>query len=678
MVIEDGHRPEPKSSSHQETIGSQLGSRRMAWPTDRLGAVIVDAAIVLTPIVSLLSSPLERVVMEGVILGAQEVALAGRLAQVVLALVTLFLYQTLFWKVFGATLGQLFFGLRVVNYHSRPSLSLAQSALRSAVWIGQWVFLFGFPFLTTFSHQFRRTWHDRLADTQVVSLRSRAAGSPGIQESLIINGIFAGAIYIGVLIISYHLLAALHSFKYGQNWERHLTFSVESCGPVEKARGHWPIEESGLEMAMALYAAGLVEESCLEPELDLSRFDRTFTGLDYLALAFVHAESSERSNSYLRAVCDEEESSYACAMSEWIRSSAGPLEDSQMSRSRRSLASVIDRGRGSLLEAPIYFDLWKLRHLIKKEDYPSALFLISSLKHVPSLMPFLRAQEVRVLWGMGERRRARDLSEILFPFLGLEQSLELSAWMCFEEMSFSCSHRDSHSCFWARGKLAEAKGPRLAEEVRSLLWLRENECHHGVSENQRPRWLSQDGGKSSLRQEAKQVSSALELKRSQKKADVAAELFLTMAQDVDLPPTWRSEAWRHWLEMLSSAERLADPVSYWRSMNMGRDRVRLGQVIMHRALELEQWELASELGKELLPMLSEEELFRGKMMVVSWNLGQRESAFSWLETLRSEERGPASHVREPLFAFDSPKLNEQFVRARSQLLRQGLSEDASP
>jgi uncharacterized RDD family membrane protein YckC len=77
------------------------------------------------------------------------------------------IYMALFWYLFGSTLGQLLFGLRVVRMDGSRALTFWQVVVRViGFYISMAVFFLGFLWILIDSG--RRGWHDKLARTKVI------------------------------------------------------------------------------------------------------------------------------------------------------------------------------------------------------------------------------------------------------------------------------------------------------------------------------------------------------------------------------------------------------------------------------------------------------------------------------------------------------------------------------
>ncbi len=637
----------------------------MAMPMDRLGSVIVDLFIVLTPAVTLFSAPLQRLVLESFLLGFSEMIWLSRAGQWLMGVAILVVYQTIFWRVFGATLGQMFFGLRVVDLHSGARLSGPAALLRSLIWNAQWIFFLGLTFLTVFSHQFRRSWHDRLADSQVLTLRQRAAAKPSQRDALVIQGFLAGLAYLLAVIVVYQLLAAAHSFRHGVSGGNS-GVSRKDCEAVDRAVADWPESTRRLEVAMALFAAGSIESECLEPELELARFERRFEGLDYLALAFLHADSQRRSDAYLKAVCSQDPDSFACSQAQIIRKLATtqPLSEERPYSKDSKPPSL----RSADSSAPAYYRLWALRQAMKEEDPKRALELIGSLESKASLRTFLSVEQVKAWWALGQRERARGRAEILAPVMSSVDGLDMASFICGEDIEFSCQRRDSSLCQWSFDWVSrQSTAAQLPFIDRlALLWVRDSDCRAQLGQGE-PEWMSLSQQESLLPEEAKTL---LRLSRYQAEGnELKAQIILQeLVEGEDFGLDYRLRAFKGKVQGSRSTMDMAQTIEFWRKLQLGHQSHYLGQVLFEQAIELGDYSLASEIGESLEQRLVEERDFQRSMVVVSWHQGQKKVARQWLD--RWQHQGSSEAVAPSrLPASDSPK-SQNFEKSWRAVLRQ--------
>jgi len=151
--------PKPKAPP-LEPRPAGFVSRFAAWFVDQLVLVVVDAVIGMTvQLVFTFSGQSIPVLSEDKI-----AALVGTAGFAFMASV---IYMALFWYLFGSTVGQLLFGLRVVRSDGSRLLSFSQVVVRViGFYISMAVFFLGFLWILI--DPGRRGWHDKLARTKVI------------------------------------------------------------------------------------------------------------------------------------------------------------------------------------------------------------------------------------------------------------------------------------------------------------------------------------------------------------------------------------------------------------------------------------------------------------------------------------------------------------------------------
>jgi uncharacterized RDD family membrane protein YckC len=151
--------PKPKAQP-LELRPAGFISRLAAWFVDQLVLVVAFAVIGMT--VQLVVTFSGRNVPA--LSGEKIAALFGTAG---FAFAASAIYMALFWYLFGSTLGQLLFGLRVVRSDGSRFLSLPQVVVRViGFYISMAVLFLGFLWILIDSD--RRGWHDKLARTKVI------------------------------------------------------------------------------------------------------------------------------------------------------------------------------------------------------------------------------------------------------------------------------------------------------------------------------------------------------------------------------------------------------------------------------------------------------------------------------------------------------------------------------
>jgi uncharacterized RDD family membrane protein YckC len=151
--------PKPKAQPIEPRPAGFI-SRFAAWFIDQLVIVVVFA--VMGVAIQLVFTFSGQSIPE---LSAEKIA--GLVGTAWFAVVVSSSYMALFWYLFGSTLGQLLFGLRVVRSDGSHILSFWQVVVRVIGFhISMAVFFLGFLWILI--DPGRRGWHDKLAGTKVI------------------------------------------------------------------------------------------------------------------------------------------------------------------------------------------------------------------------------------------------------------------------------------------------------------------------------------------------------------------------------------------------------------------------------------------------------------------------------------------------------------------------------
>jgi len=85
-------------------------------------------------------------------------------------LVVKFIYQALFVSLYGATIGKIVMGIKVINMDTILDASINQALLRAIIRIiSESLFFLGY--IWGFFDPYKQTWHDKIARTIVVDVK---------------------------------------------------------------------------------------------------------------------------------------------------------------------------------------------------------------------------------------------------------------------------------------------------------------------------------------------------------------------------------------------------------------------------------------------------------------------------------------------------------------------------
>ncbi|MGZ3721981.1 MAG: RDD family protein [Bdellovibrionales bacterium] len=578
MVIPDWTSPKPPKVEFEAAPNSS--AQNMARPVDRLAAVIVDVFVLLVPIYILLSAPFKRWLTASFILGSEPDFMSLLLIMVVMAVVLIVSYQATMHYYFGATLGKMLFELKVRSTFEDEKLTFSNCVGRAFVWIFECLCLC-LPFLAVFTNRQRRTLHDRISDTCVVTGSGSSALSPLPLERGLVRGFFGAAILFLFMIGSFQV----HHFLDRMKAERGVTTAFEKdLGECEVVTKNLPAQEEGeharLELAMSLYAAGLAERTCLESELEREMATQVPVGaVTYLAQAFVNADDAEVSNSYLDQVCEDSPSTVECAMSKvvsrWSDEDWGAVE---------TLLDGAPRGSG-------YLEVWAVRHHMKQAHYNQALAFLDSLSDHHELAEFSLVQRVKALFNSYMESEATAALAQALPSLSKEEGDDLGAWMCAQQLQNGCSALQKISCrdVPQTKETSEIDFEHSASALSRVMAL-ECQAETGVD------YLTFS---EAVRDEDWQTFFRANLKHQKDDNQAAYKLFTDVITSNSTPELLRIEAVRR-VSQFASRQQMAHVVDMWKTFESKDSWIKSGNLLFTRLTQKKDKENAMRVARDLM------------------------------------------------------------------------------
>lgn len=452
----------------QSPLGSTnnlVSNLSLARPMDRLAAVIIDLFVLLGPLFILLSSPLRRQMTASFILGVDGDFIVRLISLLILAVVMIVTYQGLMHYFFGATVGKMIFRLRVVPVFVDGRITWMGSFARGLAWVGE-LPLLGLPYVAIFSNSRRRTLHDRICDSVVIALSSEHSLAPTSWERGLARGFLLACLTVLSCVGFVRLRHSFKEFNGSGQFGLMMDHKSQECEAVSDHISDEVSEHGRLQVAMSLFAAGQVDKSCLEAEIDLEKVMRVSVGpLTYLAKAFVNADDADISNSYLDQVCEDAPDSVECSMSmvvsEWSDENLDEV-DSTLSKAKK--------GSG-------YLEVWGVRHFMKQGRYQEALVLLDVLSSHREVAEFSTVQRVKALYNSHMDKEARIALAQALPSISPDEATDVSSWMCAQDLQQGCDSLQRLSCAsldLEQSELNEIDFERTAEALSKVMAL---ECH---------------------------------------------------------------------------------------------------------------------------------------------------------------------------------------------------------
>ena len=205
------------------------------------------------------------------------------------------------------------------------------------------------------------------------------------------------------------------------------------CEAIDDAVGAWPKEgsmkPSRLDVALAMYASGLVDRHCLQSEADnAAAFSSSPDANYYLAQSFVHTDDTEVSDSYLANVCKRDSKSSSCEMSQLVAAWSSQDWDEMQSSFE------------NMKHPDIFASIWAIRFFMRQGQPEQAHLWIDRISPNKVLAPFLLVQ-IKSLWLMNRYAEAKMGTLSALELLPDEWQVDLASWMCTQE-NFACMLSD--------------------------------------------------------------------------------------------------------------------------------------------------------------------------------------------------------------------------------------------
>ena len=422
--------------SPKKTVLEKVKNKRLANPTDRIGAFFIDA-LISYGFSSFLASPVSKLYTEAQVL--------GEYGRVLIYAISLFAIHFSFYVAFNSflsyryqkTFGQRFFNIRSISIWSGKTPSLGKIILRNIA------FFFGAPLLLPltgmFTDNYRRMFFDKLTDTIMISEGRSYSGAPSKQERSFVKGLLLPAYLWVFALIASAMSTGAEMLLEEDDWLTRLNNSIPHCEEVVELSKDWPQENnektSRLMIALSLYASEQVSKECLLSEADAAFLRKKEITYAYLAKAFALEGVVELSDDYLVKVCEHDSQTDACLFTKLINYWA----DSDYKKADRVVDVLMDNSYS-------FMKAYAIQHYMNRKQFKSAYELIEKLSINPYLNNFLSKYRSKALWNLGRE------SEAEIAFVASQSKLhprdlrQQQAWLCWKNLEVSCHRADKAVC----------------------------------------------------------------------------------------------------------------------------------------------------------------------------------------------------------------------------------------
>lgn len=555
----------------------------LAGLPDRMAAFLVDLGFLIL-LVSLITAPFKRNLDYADLNEDVKSYLINYGWIVLLSLICILAYQTLMVHFRGGTIGKIIFKIRVVNMWTGTRPSLTESFLRSFAWVFSAIPL-GLPFLEIMSNPHRRSLHDRINDSIVISVSPRQGIAPSKEERALVRSIYSfilGLVFLGGAV---EVNSLVTEFATLNDFFGYLSESDFVCEEVSDAQKNWPLtgteREPRLKIALTLYATDMIDETCLDVEARRAFYFKEDTVSAYLAKAFSTSDDPSLSDGYLHKVCETDAQSDECHLTKIIV---------LWTEKKWDEAALVFKELENTKNA--YVKIWAIKHLEKNKEYQKELQTIEALWPNPVLKSYLGSHATVALWGSHRKDEARQAFLGVYDQIPEDQQESFARWMCDSELEETCGFNTA-SC----GVFYDTMGaPEESEDSTAsvLTYLKSLQCRPDYSKSLAQVKLQIDDPQLYL------FVQGLQAKAYKKKYE-ANQIFDNLVKEVESDPQFVYEVRRERIDLVTRADEMDEIVEAWKSEeSRSWYWIRLGQKIFEKYQELNQHEEAAQVGQEII------------------------------------------------------------------------------
>ena len=529
----------------------------------------------------------------------------------------------------GSTPGKFLLNLKVVDIWSNQPLSIVKTIVREFFWILNTT-LFCVPHLGIFAHEQRRPLHDRIADSIVISTKGRFANRPTYLEHIFCTGvIFAFSCCVCFGFVFYYYKAGLQNIN-KKNLLELLSSHKEVCENVSEAEAQWSyldeVEDlSRLEIALTLHGGYLIDDECLDKEVQNAFKNNENLDLAYLGNAFITSNNSKLSDEYLKKTCQIAPDSQACLLSQIVLL----WTEKQWDEASQKFHSI------DSLQASPFIKVWAIKHFERVKAFQDEIETIEQLWHIKPLKNYLMSHRVAALWGLRKKSHARIAFQSALHILPQEDILSLSGWYCLQNFKDSCQSEILSDC--RNFTNAIHTDPSLLENsIFSLAYIKIKTC----SQKDNVDYVA-------LADEMVEMP-ALQLLRSMKliqegSLDQAAEVLKELINEENLnnqKPSPYLEEGRELLALITKNHSEIQMLSEdWLAMNrLTWGERRLGLMLFHKSFAMNDLTLATRIGSQLHSLDPYNQKLQQKLIVASYKIGQEKRAWEFLQKLNAQNK----------------------------------------
>ena len=649
----------PKAKAQAQPQGDVVEvhgvEKRLASPADRFSAFVADG-ILLHPVISVIVSPLKRFALEAQMAGDSTSYHVSHYSSWLLGVLVFVLYHTVFVAWWGATPGKRALGLRVEPIWGEGPKPNPLSAFFRAGSIVLETLCLGLPWISIFSNERRRPFHDRVSDTVVTADRKhRAVGIPSLNEISMAKGVSAAFLLMIGIVASVQLYLLKASFE-GDLLVADLEESGNLCRAVGEAEKAW-IPPSGeakparLSVALTLFAADSIDESCLKQEADFALWRDDDKSNAYLARGLAETKDGTLAQEYMMKVCETKENSDACRA---VTIESGPAEADDLAEAKSNEAEfetqVDSIASRALIESEPFLGVMLVKHFAVSGRDDRAIAFIESLPPQKALAYFLTSERAKALWNLDRKLEARLAMNATTDVADPSERVDITQWFCERETEASGCSKDAKKACDILSSVVDNRDVYLLHPDVVVTYLKGESCSERLDSERLADLESKiddDDGRHYVQALHELVDN---------KPEKARELLNKVASTSVKSGPYFIEANTKLAELANSEADLKEIHEMWSQTDPKQNGWRLlGRRLMERYNGFHDWEQSVDIGLQIAEKDTVDTPTARSMVVAAYRAGRVGMATSFLDRLQQASgiekespdpvRAPASHLK---------------------------------
>ncbi len=380
---------------------------RLAFLYDRLAAFIVDFTVVYF-LHSFLSFVCKREQNTAMIEGFQTAFIFWIIVNVLLFFVIYFAYHYIGFLRFNTTIGKYTFKIQLKNIWGLETISNSQ-ALKYSAWKTLGLLSFGLTYVGAFTDDKRRTLHEKMSDTIIVTKKQKFSLTPTLRERQFFTGLLLPTYCLLFFALLFGLVIMYQSAQKEILEAKLDTSLLPKCEWVEQEYKDSSMGNR-MEFAISLFLLSEIENNCLEREARAA-FE---TGKDLeeanMAFALLYPEQRQE---YLTEACNVAPGGFAC----------------------------FDSTEAKALHRKPYQILWQAADAHNASQFETSLSLLNQLKD-SYFQPLLGYLKFKNLWKLKPTEMSASLSQFS-DLIEPDTFDKVIAWACLDSVDTNCERAPS-------------------------------------------------------------------------------------------------------------------------------------------------------------------------------------------------------------------------------------------